>query len=196
MSVISLSHRYDQPPLPHHPGQPQLRMMTSGDLPAIEALLDTCFGPARRQKTAQLLRDGNQSIAPLDHVLTLDDGQIIGSIRYWPVDIDSKDGPQTLLWLGPLAVDPAFEGRGYGGLLMRHSMAIAAKMGFNAVLLVGDAPWYQRFGFDAQHTSAVSLPGPFDPARLLAAPLQGQDSLSLFGMIRLPWSLTTSLAAE
>lgn len=176
--------------------QQTIRKMVATDLLAIEGLLDLCFGPDRHQKTAQLLRDGNESLPSLDHVATDCNGDVVATIRYWPVEVDTPDGPVTFLWLGPLAVHPSMEGQGLGGRMMRHSMAIARQLGFQGVLLIGDAAWYQRFGFSAAQTGNLSLPGDYDPARLLVCSLQGQPLPDMSGMIRLPWSMTAALAAE
>jgi predicted N-acetyltransferase YhbS len=75
------------------------------------------------------------------------------------------------LLLGPLAVDPAHQGNGLGGRLMRHAIAAARMRGHGAILLVGDAPYYGRFGFSAEKTGALRMPGPYEQHRLLALEL-------------------------
>ena len=75
------------------------------------------------------------------------------------------------LLLGPLAVDPSLKGAGVGSALMRHAIAEAARLGHRAILLVGDAAYYRRFGFSSEKTGALSMPGPYERDRFLALEL-------------------------
>jgi predicted N-acetyltransferase YhbS len=85
--------------------------------------------------------------------------------------------------LGPLAVDPACREFGIGAELMNHALAAAKARGHGAVILLGDAPYYGRFGFSALKTSALSLPGPFERDRLLALELRAGALDGAAGMI-------------
>ncbi len=80
-------------------------------------------------------------------------------------------GGHGALMLGPLTVDPAFEGRGIGAALMNRSIEAARTEGHDLILLVGDAPYYARFGFRVIPPGQLVLPGPADPARFLALEL-------------------------
>src|SRR5690606_6104509 len=133
------------------------------DACAIEALLDRAFGHDRHNKTSYRFRVG---IAPLrDLALTgWLDGRLVGTVRFWPVVIDRR---WPALLLGPLAVDPEMRGRGCGIHLMRQSLANARARGHERVILVGDLPYYSRVGFRQVPEGTLTLPGPFDPARLL-----------------------------
>jgi predicted N-acetyltransferase YhbS len=73
--------------------------------------------------------------------------------------------------LGPLAVAADARNRGIGGALVQHALREAKRLGHRAVLLVGDQAYYSRFGFSAEKTAALWLPGPHDPHRLLACEL-------------------------
>ncbi|MGA9087890.1 MAG: N-acetyltransferase, partial [Bradyrhizobium sp.] len=73
--------------------------------------------------------------------------------------------------LGPLAVDPMCRKLGVGRALMRHALAAAKARGHDAVILLGDAPYYARFGFSDLKTAGLSLPGPFERDRLLGLEL-------------------------
>ena len=75
------------------------------------------------------------------------------------------------LLLGPLAVDQAHEGKGIGSALMRAAIGEAKSRGHGAILLVGDAPYYERFGFFADKTQHLVMPGPFARDRFLALEL-------------------------
>ena len=134
--------------------------------PAIERLLDAAFGPERWQKTCQRLRDGRVPRADLS-LVALSGDTLAGTVRLWPV----LAGDRAALLLGPLAVESAWRGHGIGGALIGEAVARAASAGERAILLVGDAPYYGRFGFSAALTRDLRLPGPVDRARFLAREL-------------------------
>ena len=137
---------------------------------AIEALLDRAFGPGRLAKSSYRLREGVEPLAALCFVAHDDKtGAICGSIQYWPVLLKFDDGstPAPALLLGPLAIDPDYQGKGIGQALMAHSLALATGQGHKAVILVGDEPYYAKAGFSRLGAFGLRLPGPFDPNRLL-----------------------------
>ena len=129
---------------------------------ARETLLDEAFGGARFSKTSERLREGRLPAQGLSFV-ALDGEEMIGTLRLWHIDA----GGAPALLLGPLAVAQSHRSLGLGGKLIRHALASAALRGHKAVLLVGDAPYYARFGFEAKLTQALTLPGPVDRARFL-----------------------------
>ena len=90
---------------------------------------------------------------------------LAGAIRYWPIAIVGERTHKALL-LGPVAVHPTRQGEGLGGLLIRQSLSLAADLGWNRVMLVGDEPYYQRFGFT--RLEGVVMPPPTNPDRVLA----------------------------
>ncbi|MEI6557513.1 MAG: N-acetyltransferase [Rhodospirillaceae bacterium] len=134
---------------------------------AIEALLDQAFGGGRAAKTVYRLRDGVAPIADLCFA-AVEDGEVQGTIRYWPVTIG---GALPALLLGPIAVAGPRRCEGLGAVLIDHSLARAAALGHRIVLLVGDAPYYGRFGFRRALTLGLSLPGPVDLERFLGLDL-------------------------
>ncbi|OCW59414.1 GNAT family N-acetyltransferase [Hoeflea olei] len=136
---------------------------TDADVPAREALLDRAMGEGRRRKSSEKLRRGRLPSAGLAFVARDGAGRVIGSVRLW--DVACGDCPALLL--GPLAVDPSVAGQGIGSALMRHALARAAELGHGAVILVGDAPYYARFGFSTAATGGVMMPGPVERDRLL-----------------------------
>jgi predicted N-acetyltransferase YhbS len=137
------------------------------DIGAREALLDLTFGEARFAKASERLREGRLPADGLSFVAT-ERGRLVGSVRLW--NVAAGPGRPALL-LGPLAVHPDFRCRGIGAALMCRSLDEAARRGQRAVLLVGDAPYYGRFGFSAEKTGALWLPGPYEKNRLLAREL-------------------------
>jgi predicted N-acetyltransferase YhbS len=138
------------------------------DVQAREALLDACFGPERFQKTCERLREGRLPAEGLALVIERD-GAVIGTVRLWHV---SAGPDRPALMLGPIAIGPSCQGLGLGGKLMREALKRAAARGHKAVLLVGDAPYYERFGFSTGKTQALWLPGPYERNRFLALELE------------------------
>lgn len=142
-----------------------LRQETKDDWWEVEALYDLCFAPGREALSSYRLRDGVEPVAGLSMVARDADGIVGGAIRYWPVLVG---GAQVLL-LGPVAVHPTRQGEGLGGFLIRESLAVAREVGWQRVLLIGDAPYYGRFGFEP--LTGVVMPPPTDPARILGRAL-------------------------
>jgi predicted N-acetyltransferase YhbS len=137
------------------------------DVLAREALLDRSFGPSRFAKTCERLREGRQAAQGLSFVAT-DGASVVGTLRFWDVEC----GSVPALMLGPLAVAASHRSAGIGGALMRHGLAKAAKLGHAGVILVGDAPYYARFGFSQSPVEHLALPGPVDQARFLGLELR------------------------
>jgi predicted N-acetyltransferase YhbS len=144
----------------------RIREERPGDVAARVALLDTSFGPARFGKTCERLREGRRAAPGLSFVATAGI-DLVGTVRLWDVEI----GDRAALMLGPLAVDPAMRSAGIGRALMEHALGRARKLGHRGVFLVGDAPYYARFGFAAALTDGFVLPGPIERERLLALEL-------------------------
>ncbi|OPY99076.1 GCN5 family acetyltransferase [Bradyrhizobium sacchari] len=140
-----------------------IRAERAVDVAAREALLDASFGEDRHGRTCQRLRDGRAPAAGLA-LSAVREGKLVGTVRLWHVSA----GGRPALVLGPLAVDPACRELGIGAALMHQALAAARARGHAAVVLLGDAPYYARFGFSAEKTAELSLPGPFERDRLLA----------------------------
>ncbi|HEY9079133.1 N-acetyltransferase [Magnetovibrio sp.] len=147
---------------------------------AIEALVDLDFGPDRLRKTAYRLRDGVAPISDLGMV-AVDGSRLLGTIRYWQVHV--AGAPKTLL-LGPIAIHPDHQGQGIGSTLMITSLDNAKALGWDAVILVGDEPYYRRFGFRRALAENLALPGPVDPARFLGLELTDGALQSASGMVK------------
>lgn len=139
---------------------------TPADAAAIERLHQRTFGPGRFARTAFRIRE------QADHALALSftarlGTMLVGSVRLTQVHA----GADAALLLGPLTVEPPFRSVGIGASLVEAALAAAAAQGHRLVFLVGDAPFYGRFGFRPVPPGRVTLPGPVDPARILVAEL-------------------------
>jgi predicted N-acetyltransferase YhbS len=155
-----------------------IRAERASDVAAREALLDACFGASRHTRTCQRLRDGRapgQGLA----LSAVRQGRLVGTVRLWHVSA----GGIPALMLGPLAVEESSRQLGVGAALMDHALAAAKARGHRAVILLGDAPYYARFGFSAAKTSQMSLPGPFERDRLLGLELCKGALDGAWGMI-------------
>ena len=143
----------------------QLEEEVEADWWEVEALYDLCFAPGRTALSSYRLRDGVPTVAALCLILRDDDGTLAAAIRYWPAEV----GGQDVLLLGPVAVHPTRQGEGLGGLLINESLAEARRLGWERVMLVGDAPYYRRFGF--RKLDHVVMPPPTNPDRVLGLEL-------------------------
>jgi predicted N-acetyltransferase YhbS len=155
-----------------------IRAERASDVVAREALLDACFGDNRHMRTCQRLRDGR---APAEGLAlsALVRGRLVGTVRLWHVSV----GGIPALMLGPLAVEASSRKFGAGAALMDHALAAAKARGHRAVILLGDAPYYIRFGFSAAKTGELMLPGPFEGDRLLGLELCQGALDGAWGMI-------------
>jgi hypothetical protein len=155
-----------------------IRAEKGSDVVAREALLDACFGENRQLRTCQRLRDGRTPAEGLAFS-AMANRYLVGTLRLWHVSA----GAIPALMLGPLAVDSTARKLGVGTALMDHALAAATARGHRAVILLGDPPYYARFGFSAERMAVLSLPGPFERDRLLGLELQAGALDGACGMI-------------
>ncbi len=144
----------------------------------VEALYDLCFAPGREALSSYRLRDGVPPVPELCLVARDDDGIVGGAIRFWPVRVGDHDA----LLLGPVAVHPTRQGEGLGAFLIRESLAKAADLGWARVMLVGDEPYYSRFGF--ARLDGVEMPPPTNPDRVLGRALAPDAWAGVAGKVR------------
>ena len=138
--------------------------------PRVELLLDRVFGAERRLKASYLYREEVAPIAPLSYVALDQNKKLVGSIRYWPIQVGETGHPALLL--GPLAISPHLAGRGIGRALTFRTLEIAAELGYDLVLLVGDYDYYKRFGFVPGTPYGFVMPTEQRPERLQVTELR------------------------
>ena len=148
----------------------RLKEETEDDWWEVEALYDLCFAPGRTALSSYRLRDGVPTVAPLCLTLRDDEGALAAVI-----------GEEDVLLLGPVAVHPTHQGEGLGALLINESLAEARRLGWERVMLVGDAPYYARFGF--RKLDGVEMPPPTNPDRILGLALKADAWKGVTGMV-------------
>lgn len=144
----------------------------------VEALYDLCFVPGRTALSSYRLREDVPPVGPLCHVWRDGDGTLGGAIRAWPVRVADA----RALLVGPVAVHPTHQGEGLGAALIRTQLARAAETGETRLLLVGDLPYYARFGF--ARLTGVEMPGPTNPDRVLGLELAEGAWSGICGPVR------------
>ncbi|MEA2929286.1 MAG: hypothetical protein QOG38_1714 [Hyphomicrobiales bacterium] len=157
-----------------------IRNERSTDIAARERLLDAAFGPARFAKASERLREGRFAADGLSFA-AVENGGLVGTARLW--NVSAGVGRPALL-LGPLAVAADARNRGIGTALMQRALREARRLGHAAILLVGDAPYYGRFGFSTDKTGTLRLPGPFEPERFLGLELTAGTLDGARGLVR------------
>jgi len=155
------------------------RPLTPADFPAVSRLHAKVFGPGRFTRTAYRVREGAPALSPYCRVALLGD-RLVAAVRFTPINIGRAGGA---LLLGPLAVDPDLAGQGFGKRLIGEALEAAKADGVKLVVLVGDVPYYGRVGFSPVPPGQITLPGPVDPQRLLAAELQPGTLAAFNGVI-------------
>ncbi len=135
--------------------------------PMIEQLLDRAFGPDRFTRTAYAIREGTEWLPALSFAALDENDLLVGTIQAWPVALNGSDGrPYPMVMVGPVAVVPERQGEGFGLALMLAQGAVLDTPAALPQMLIGDAPYYSRFGF-LEAPRGWHCPGPWDPARLM-----------------------------
>jgi predicted N-acetyltransferase YhbS len=157
----------------------QIRHERLADFDAREALLDDAFGETRYRKSSERLREDRLPAEGLSFIAS-EGKRVIGTARLWNVACGNS---QSALLLGPVAVAEDCRSRGLGGAMVRRAIQTARKLGYGAIVLVGDPAYYNRFGFSAVKTGALWMPGPFERHRLLGRELKAGALDGARGMI-------------
>ena len=150
--------------------------------PRVELLLDRVFGAERREKASYLFREGVAPVQALSWAAFDHNKKLVGSIRYWPIQVGETGHPALLL--GPLAITPQLAGKGIGRALTFRTLELAAEMGYDLVLLVGDCDYYAQFGFKPATPHGFIMPCENRPERLQVLSVQGKPLHRVDGMLR------------
>ena len=155
------------------------RAATQQDLTAIIALQANVFGPGRFARSAYRVREGKGLMSRFCRVADRN-GRLIAAVRITEVSIGGTEGAALL---GPVAVDPEFRDQGYGRKLVAETLDVMKRAGLALVVLVGDEPYYGRFGFKPVAPASIVFPGPVNPARILAVELADGALARYLGLI-------------
>jgi predicted N-acetyltransferase YhbS len=163
----------------------QSRPATRDDVPAIAKLHRDVFGPGRFARTAYRIRESGTSGTPVAPVspfcrVAVFGTRIIAAVRFAPITVGGRG---DALLLGPLVVDPEYKGQGYGRQLVGESLEAAKASGIAIAVLVGDEPYYSRFGFKPVPPGHIQLPGPVNPQRVLAVCLDDNAMEKYSGLV-------------
>ena len=160
----------------------RLEQETAEDEWEIEYLLDLAFAPGRKALSSYRLREGVEPVRDLCLVARDDLGVLAGAVRFWPIVIGEKRAPALLL--GPIAVHPTRQGEGLGGLLIEESLDKARSQNWNLVILIGDEPYYRRFGFEKAILKSITFPEPTNPDRILLRELVPGAAQGVEGLVK------------
>lgn len=147
--------------------KPALTPLANADADQVEILLDAAFGTDRHGRTAYRLREGAHAIPALSFAAWEGD-RLVGTLQSWPVVLDTGNGVEPLVMVGPVAVQPDVQGAGIGKALMNALIEAAERTGADALMMIGDPEYYVRFGFTADQTGGWRIDGPYEQHRLLA----------------------------
>ena len=156
-----------------------IRPMQDADLPDVAKLEARVYGPGRFARTAYRLREGGNQRSELCMSAWIG-GALAGAVRFTHVKLGENCRAALL---GPLNVAPEHTGANLGVRLIEAAADTAKELSLDALILVGDAPYYSKAGFNPLPYGRVTMPGPVDPARLLILELTPGIADNCKGMI-------------
>ena len=149
---------------------------------AIEALYDRTFGPGHFAKTAERLREGTVSLPSISRVAVKDD-EVIAVCRVWPIEVGAQ--PARVIFVGPVAVAPDFQGQRLGLTVTGEALEAATRAGWDAAVIIGAPVYFGELGFAVVAPGTLVFPGPQEQARIMVRDLAG-DASALTGEVRVP----------
>jgi predicted N-acetyltransferase YhbS len=156
-----------------------IRPALPDDIPEISKLHARIFGPGRFTRSAYRVREGKGHLSRFCLVACLGKA-IIASIRTTEITVGGKTGA---VLLGPIAVDSEHRSLGLGSKLIAAALDAARTGGARLIVLVGDYPYYGRFGFMPVPMGQIVFPGPVDPQRILAYQLDANALIGYRGIV-------------
>lgn len=138
---------------------------------SIEALYDKTFGPGHFAKTAERLRESNTSLPEINRI-AVHDGKLIGACRVWPITVGGDNA--RFLFIGPVAIDPDFQGQRLGLSVTGEALEAATKAGWDVAVIIGSPKYFGELGFQVVAKDRFKFPGPQDMSRVMVRDLAGQ----------------------
>lgn len=154
-----------------------IRGEVSGDFDAIRSVNELAFGRPDEAALVEKLRAATSCIS----LVAIVDQQIVGHIMFSPVTIQASAG--RALALGPMAVMPDFQNLGIGSLLVAAGLDECRTADIAAVVVVGHANYYPRFGFSPAHEKGLSCKWPGVNEHFMVAELKAGALEKLSGRV-------------
>ena len=119
-----------------------------------------------------IMRGHEDFIPELDFVIELD-GQIVGNIMYTKAKLTDEAGAEKeIVTFGPVSILPKYQRKGYGKMLIEHSLKRAAELGYEAVVIMGSPANYVGSGFQCCRKYNVCVEKGKYPAGMLVKELK------------------------
>ena len=144
----------------------QIRRSNPDELKAIQQVHRAAFGADEGPTIVELVADmlSDASAEPLLSLVAERDQQLIGSVLFTPVQLETDGRPFKAYILAPLAVSPGQQQSGVGTALIRAGLKQLNDDGVELVFVYGDPNYYSRTGFEA------SLPHDLHPPHAIEYP--------------------------
>ena len=155
-----------------------IRSERDEDIDGIRRLTETAFRTAAHADgTEHLIIDRLRAAGALTLSLVADaDGVLVGHVAFSPVAV--SDGSTDWYGLGPISVDPARQGEGIGGKLVRAGLERLKSLGAAGCVLLGEPAYYSRFGFAADPRLTLDGVPPDYFMRVAFSPVYGEGTVS------------------
>ena len=129
-----------------------LRPEMPGDAESIRRVNEAAFeGPAEADLVEALGAGGFTLVS----LVAVEVHAVVGHILFSRLRIESAEAVVDAVALAPLAVLPAFQGRGIGSALVREGLEKCRQAGESIVVVVGHPAFYPRFGFSQALTARL-----------------------------------------
>jgi putative acetyltransferase len=123
----------------------EIRAEQVDDIDSIHRVNVAAFG---RENEADLV-DRLRGVMPTVSLVAVDGDKVVGHIFFSPVTIAGESAHEVLLGLAPVAVMPEYQRNGVGTSLINQGVEVCTRLGVVAIVVLGAAAYYQRFGFIA-----------------------------------------------
>ncbi len=139
-----------------------IRDATPADIDAIRAVETAAFGQPDEAELVDRLRTDGDALVEL---VAVEGAAIVGHILFSRLGIGATNGAA----LAPVAVMPEHQREGIGGDLIRAGIDRCRTLALPAVVVLGHAAYYPRFGFSA--ALGARLKAPFSGPSFMAIEL-------------------------